>query len=672
MSKIIIIAEAGVNHNGSMGKAKQLVDMAALAGADYVKFQTYKADNLVTKTAKKAEYQQTNMPDSGDSQYQMLKTLELSVDQHHELIDYCKIKNIKFLSTAFDLESVEFLSSLRLDLWKIPSGEITNYPLLKRIAQENKPVILSTGMSSMEEVKAAVDVLEKYGTNKQQITVLHCNTQYPTPMQDVNLLAMQTIAKELDVKVGYSDHTLGIEVPIAAVALGATVIEKHFTLDRNMEGPDHKASLEPDELKAMAVAIRNIENALGDGEKTVSSSEEKNKEIARKSIVASKFIVKGETLTEENLTIKRPGNGVSPMHWDTIIGKKANRDYDEDELLELFFDQNPFISVIIPVYNVEYEYLVACVESVLRQTYTNLQILIIDDKSTNPDILPLLHKYEEKDSRIVVIEKSINEGVSFTRQHGINIAKGQYLFFMDCDDYITDGCIESLLEEAIQSEADMVIGDHWRTFKTHKIHHTHKYDIRDPNGYVKALLSGKCGGTIWNKLIKTEKIRQLELQNTHLQCNDVIINYIIAEKNFKIKCLGRPVYNWIQRETSMTHTKSKAKDTHTLHLVEWVNNFVLANYGSLNLENELAYYNLAVWALLLAHGLKRPYSADENDFKNKVYTIYWKNKWAKNQFSLKNKLLIQFNQNVFLSFFYQMYAKFLKPLLKKTKWYKRS
>ena len=335
MKRTIIIAEAGVNHNGSTELAKQLIDVAAFAGVDYVKFQTFKAENLVTKSAKKAAYQQCNMADSDDSQYQMLKKLELTKEQHHDLIAYCRQRDVKFLSTAFDLESVMFLSTLQLGLWKIPSGEITNYPYLKRIAPENQPVILSTGMSTIEEINAAVNVLEKHGTDKQLITILHCNTQYPTPMQDVNLLAMQTIAKEIGVKVGYSDHTLGIEVSIAAVALGATVIEKHFTLDRNMKGPDHKASLEPNELKAMVMAIRNVETALGSSEKKVSISESKNKNVARKSIVASKFIAKGETLTEENLMVKRPGNGILPMKWEDVIGKAAVRNFEEDELIEL-------------------------------------------------------------------------------------------------------------------------------------------------------------------------------------------------------------------------------------------------------------------------------------------------------------------------------------------------
>lgn len=333
MKHTLIIAEAGVNHNGSIVMAKQLIDAAAIAGVDYVKFQTFKAEKLVTKDAKQADYQQRNAAD--DSQYSMLKKLELSEAQHEELIAYCMEKGVKFLSTAFDMESVEYLHSLRLGLWKIPSGEITNYPYLKAIAQYGKPVILSTGMCEMEDVQNAVDVLCKHGLKKEQITVLHCNTEYPTPMQDVNLKAMQEIKDAIGVKVGYSDHTQGIEVPIAAVALGAEVIEKHFTLDRTLPGPDHKASLEPNELKAMVDAIRNIEQALGDGRKHVSESERKNMAIARKSIVAARDINHGEMLTEDNLCVKRPGNGISPMRWEDVIGTCAKRDFKADELIEL-------------------------------------------------------------------------------------------------------------------------------------------------------------------------------------------------------------------------------------------------------------------------------------------------------------------------------------------------
>lgn len=333
MKHVLIIGEAGVNHNGSMEMAKQLIDAAAIAGVDYVKFQTFKAEKLVTKDAKQAEYQQRNAKD--DSQYTMLKKLELSEAQHEELIAYCKEKGVKFLSTAFDLESIEYLHSLNLGVWKIPSGEITNYPYLKKIAQYCEPVIMSTGMCSMDDVEQALNVLLKNGLTKEQITLLHCNTEYPTPMQDVNLKAMLEIEDKVAVKVGYSDHTQGIEVPIAAVALGAEVIEKHFTLDRMLPGPDHKASLEPNELKAMVDAIRNIEQALGDGQKHVSESERKNMAIARKSIVAARDIKQGEELTEENLCVKRPGNGISPMRWEEVIGSCAKRDFKEDELIEL-------------------------------------------------------------------------------------------------------------------------------------------------------------------------------------------------------------------------------------------------------------------------------------------------------------------------------------------------
>ena len=333
MKHTLIIAEAGVNHNGSIEMAKQLIDAAAIADVDYVKFQTFKAEKLVTKEAKQAEYQQRNAAD--DSQYTMLKKLELSEAQHEELITYCKEKGVKFLSTAFDLESIEYLHSLNLGLWKIPSGEVTNYPYIKKIAQYGEPVIMSTGMCSMDDVEQALNVLLKNGLTKEQITLLHCNTEYPTPMQDVNLKAMLQLRDKFGVKVGYSDHTKGIEVPIAAVALGAEVIEKHFTLDRTLPGPDHKASLEPNELKAMVDAIRNIEQALGDGQKHVSASEEKNMAIARKSIVAARDIKRGELLTDDNLTTKRPGTGISPMRWEEVIGTKAIRDFVEDELIEI-------------------------------------------------------------------------------------------------------------------------------------------------------------------------------------------------------------------------------------------------------------------------------------------------------------------------------------------------
>ncbi len=336
MSKTLIIAEAGVNHNGSIELAKKLVEKAKEAGVDYIKFQTFKASKLVTKAAKQAEYQQKNIGKEGASQYQMLKKLELTPEEHEILIDYCRQLGIKFFSTAFDFDSIEYLHSLNLGLWKIPSGEVTNYPFLKRIAAYNEPTILSTGMCDMEDVRVAVDALYKNGLSKENLILLHCNTEYPTPFEDVNLKAMDALRNEFGVEVGYSDHTKGIEVPIAAVALGATVIEKHFTLDRNMEGPDHKASLEPDELKAMVSSIRNIEKAVGgDGTKHISESEKKNIAIARKSIVAACDIKAGEVFTEQNLTVKRPGSGISPMRWEEVVGTKAKRDFSEDELIEI-------------------------------------------------------------------------------------------------------------------------------------------------------------------------------------------------------------------------------------------------------------------------------------------------------------------------------------------------
>lgn len=333
---VLIIAEAGVNHNGSLEIAKKLVDKAVEAGVDIIKFQTFKAEKLVSKSAKQADYQKKNNSNNADdSQYNMLKKLELSKQDHQELVDYCKKKGIQFWSTAFDPDSIEYLHTLNLGLWKIPSGEITNYPYIKKIAQYHQPVILSTGMCEMEDISAAMNVLCENGVDRNQITILHCNTEYPTPYEDVNLLAMQQIRENYQVEVGYSDHTKGIEVPIAAVALGASVIEKHFTLDRNMEGPDHKASLEPDELKAMVSAIRHIEKALGTGKKKVSDSERKNIAIARKSIVAACHIKKGAILTEHNLTVKRPGTGISPMRWEEVVGTKAIRDFLEDDLIEI-------------------------------------------------------------------------------------------------------------------------------------------------------------------------------------------------------------------------------------------------------------------------------------------------------------------------------------------------
>ena len=331
-SKILVIAEAGVNHNGSLDLAKKLIDIAHDSGADYVKFQTFTAEAVVSKFAKKANYQ-LSTTEREESQFEMIKKLELDRAAHEELIGYCSQKNIQFLSTAFDHASIDLLAELGIPFYKIPSGEITNLPYLRHIGKMGKPIIMSTGMSTLDEVRDALNILIESGAEKEQITILHCNTEYPTPMEDVNLKAMITIKDELGVNIGYSDHTLGIEVPIAAVAMGATVIEKHFTLDRNMPGPDHAASLEPEELKAMVTAIRNIEKAMGGGEKKPSSSETKNISVARKSIVAKMSIKKGELFTEENLTVKRPGTGMSPMGWDTVIGKAASSDYEMDDLI---------------------------------------------------------------------------------------------------------------------------------------------------------------------------------------------------------------------------------------------------------------------------------------------------------------------------------------------------
>ena len=331
MGVTLIIAEAGVNHNGDINLAKRMIDAAAEAGVDYVKFQTFKAENLVQRKAKKAAYQIDNTDNAG-SQFLMLKKLELSNENHNILIEYCKLKNVKFLSTAFDFESMDFLKN-KLDFYKIPSGEITNLPYLEKVAKLGLSVVMSTGMANMQEVKEAFSVLVKNGLKREDITILHCNTEYPTPMEDVNLTAMLTIERELGVKIGYSDHTLGIEIPIAAVAMGASVIEKHFTLDRNMDGPDHKASLEPSELTAMVTAIRNIELALGDGIKKPSKSEQKNILIARKSIVSISAIKIGDIFTEQNISVKRPGNGISAIKWYDVLGTIADKNYKEDELI---------------------------------------------------------------------------------------------------------------------------------------------------------------------------------------------------------------------------------------------------------------------------------------------------------------------------------------------------
>ena len=329
---VFIIAEAGVNHNGSVDLAKQLIDVASDSGANAVKFQTFKAENLVVKNTQKAEYQKQTT-NASESQFNMIKRLELDVETHKELIAYCQEKNIIFLSTPFDHDSINLLNDLNLQIFKIPSGEITNLPYLRHIGKLNKEVILSTGMSSLQEVEDALTVLISAGTQKNNITVLHANTMYPTPMRDVNLNAMLTIQKELGVAVGYSDHTLGVEVDIAAVAMGASIIEKHFTLDKTMNGPDHKASLEPEELKSMVASIRNIEKAMGNCEKKPSPSESINIEVVRKSIVASQDIEKGEVLTERNIAVKRPGNGISPMKWDSVIGSIAVKSYNSDDFI---------------------------------------------------------------------------------------------------------------------------------------------------------------------------------------------------------------------------------------------------------------------------------------------------------------------------------------------------
>lgn len=332
MNHVFIIAEAGVNHNGSIENAKKLVDAAVAAGVDAVKFQTFKTENLVSYDSMKAEYQLMST-NKDESQFEMLKKLELDRNAHNELIAYCKTKNILFLSTPFDLESIDLINELEIPILKVPSGEITNFPYLRKVGQSKKEVILSTGMSTLEEIERAIEVLKLYGAPK--ISLLHCNTEYPTPMRDVNLNVLHALKDKFNLPVGYSDHTVGIEVPIAAVAIGAIIIEKHFTLDKNMEGPDHKASLEPKELRDMVDAIRNIELALGTDKKVPTASEVKNLQVARKSIVSKSEIKKGELFTDENITAKRPGSGISPMSWEDVIGKVANKDYKVDEMIKL-------------------------------------------------------------------------------------------------------------------------------------------------------------------------------------------------------------------------------------------------------------------------------------------------------------------------------------------------
>ena len=329
---VFVIAEAGVNHNGSIDLAHKLIDVAVESGADAIKFQTFKAKNLLLRDAEKAQYQkQSNNPQ--ESQFDMLKKLELDANDHINLINYCIKKGITFLSSPFDIESISMLETLNIETIKIPSGEITNLPYLKCIGKLDKKVILSSGMSNLEEIGDALNVLIDAGTTKSNITILHANTMYPTPMLDVNLKAMQTIKNKFDIAIGYSDHTLGIEISIAAVALGASVIEKHFTLNKDLEGPDHKASLNPDELKSMIASIRNIEKAMGDGKKIITKSEKPNINVARKSIVAKTNIKKGEVFSEDNLTTKRPGVGINPMKWNSIIGKISKKSYKVDDIL---------------------------------------------------------------------------------------------------------------------------------------------------------------------------------------------------------------------------------------------------------------------------------------------------------------------------------------------------
>jgi N,N'-diacetyllegionaminate synthase len=330
--EVYIIAETGINHNGNIELAYKLVDTAVDAGANAVKFQTFKAEKVISKFAQKAEYQKKTTGQE-ESQLEMVKKLELTFDDFIKLKKYCSKRKIDFLSSPFDLNSIDFLYNQNIGSIKVPSGEITNLPYLRHVGSLGKPVIMSTGMATLEEVRTALNVLVEVGAEKDQITVLHCNTEYPTSMEDVNLTAMLTMRDELGVAVGYSDHTLGIEIPVAAVTLGATIIEKHFTLDRTQPGPDHAASLEPDELKAMVTAIRNIEKAMGNGVKKPSPSETKNISIVRKSIVAKKPIKKGEQFSENNLTVKRPGTGISPMEWDTVIGEAATCDYKIDDLI---------------------------------------------------------------------------------------------------------------------------------------------------------------------------------------------------------------------------------------------------------------------------------------------------------------------------------------------------
>ena len=329
---VMIIAEAGVNHNGSLELAKKMADLAKEAGADIVKYQTAVPELVISRFAPKAEYQKESTGEE-ENQLEMVKKIHFGFDAHRELKEYCDSIGIMYLSTPFDMDSIDFLSGMDMPVWKIPSGEVTNLPYLEKVARLKRPIVMSTGMCEKEEIAAALDILYKNGA--EDVTVLHCNTEYPTPLKDANVKAMLDIKETFGTKVGYSDHTLGLEAPLAAVALGATVLEKHFTLDKNMEGPDHAASMSPDELKAFVKAVRNMEIALGDGVKKVTESEGKNRDVARKSIVAKYPIKKGEVFTEDNITVKRPGSGISPMRWYDVLGKTAFRDFETDELIEL-------------------------------------------------------------------------------------------------------------------------------------------------------------------------------------------------------------------------------------------------------------------------------------------------------------------------------------------------
>lgn len=334
MNRVIIIAEAGVNHNGSLELAKKLVDRALEAGVDYVKFQAGVPELVASKFAQKADYQKATTG-AGESQLEMIRKITLTTDQQRQVEAYCRQVGAHYLCTPFDGPSIELLQELGTEIWKIPSGEITNFPYLRQIGQTGLPVILSTGMATEDEIETAIEVLTRFGTPQSAITLLHCTTEYPAPKDEVNLRAMQTLGKRFNMPIGYSDHTQGVEIPVAAVAMGATIIEKHFTLDKNMEGPDHKASLEPDELKLMVEYIRNVEQAMGDGVKRVAASEAKNRAIARKSIVAFTDIKKGDVFSEQNLITKRPADGLSPMMWEEVIGKVAKHDFQQDEPIEI-------------------------------------------------------------------------------------------------------------------------------------------------------------------------------------------------------------------------------------------------------------------------------------------------------------------------------------------------